>query len=398
MDTKIFGGVLLVVGTSIGAGMLALPIASAGGGFIYSTILLIACWIVMTFSAFLLLEVTLWLPPRTNMISMARATLGKPGEVIAWVSYLLLLYALLAAYISGGSAIFDVVASVLHVKFSAAIDAILFVVLFGLIVYKGIKPVDYVNRYLMFAKFGSFLLLILFAVPYLDHHKLAGGNALLLTPTVMVVMTSFGFAQLIPSLRSYFESDVKKLRLAILIGSLIPLGCYILWNLVILGAVPREGGKGLLQIMQAGGSVPALVQSLSYFLKNSLVTSVAHVFTMICVPTSFLSVSLGLSDFLADGLQIDKEGKNHWIIFALTFLPSLLIVLFYPSIFVKALSYAGIFAIVLLVLLPAFMILSGRYYKNLSVGCYQVMGGKTAVVLLVLAAFFIVGLGIVKLI
>ncbi len=398
MDTKFFGGVLLVVGTSIGAGMLALPIASAGGGFIYSTLLLIACWIVMTFSAFLLLEVTLWLPPRTNMISMARATLGKPGECVAWVSYLLLLYSLLAAYISGGSATFDVVASVLHVKFPAALDAILFVLCFGCIVYKGIKPVDYVNRYLMFAKFGSFLLLVLFAIPYLDPHKLACGKALLLTPTVTVMLTSFGFAPLIPSLRSYFDSDIKKLRLCILIGSLIPLICYMLWNLAILGSVPREGDKGLLYLMQTGSSASELVQSLSYFLKSNLITSVAHLFTVICVLTSFLSVSLGLFDFLSDGLKIEKKGKGHAMIALLAFLPSLLIVLFYPSIFVKALSYAGIFAIVLLVLLPAFMIWSGRYYKNLSVGRYQVVGGKIAILLLIIVAFLMAGVGMMKLI
>lgn len=398
MDTKIFGGVLLIVGTSIGAGMLALPIATASSGFISSTLLLIACWLVMTFSAFLLLEVTLWLPPRTNMISMARTTLGKPGELVAWISYLLLLYALLAAYISSGSAIFDDLASVLHIRFPAAVNAILFVLLFGYIVYRGIKPVDYVNRYLMVAKLGSLFMIIMFTVPYLDHHKLLSGHPSTLTSAVTVMITSFGFAPLIPSLRSYFDSDVQKLRLSILIGSLIPLICYILWNLVILGTLPREGNKGLLQIMQKGGSASELVQSLSYFLKNSSVTSIAHIFTVICVLTSFLSVSLGLSDFLADGLRTEKKGKGNLIIFALTFLPSLLIVLFYPSIFVKALSYAGIFAAILIVLLPALMVWSGRYRKQLAIGRYQVIGGKATVLLLILIALAIAGLGIVELV
>ena len=396
MDTKIFGGVLLIVGTSIGAGMLALPIATASSGFISSTLLLIACWVLMTFSAFLLLEVTLWLPPRTNMISMARATLGKPGEWLAWVSYILLLYALLAAYISGGSALFDDLASVLHLHFPPAMDAILFVLLFGYIVYRGIKPVDYVNRYLMGAKLGSLLLIIVFTIPYLDHHKLTDGNPLRLISTVTVMITSFGFAPLIPSLRSYFDSDVQKLRLAILIGSLIPLACYILWDLVILGVLPREGNKGLVPLMQTGGSASELVQSLSYFLKNSSITGIAHAFTVICVLTSFLSVSLGLSDFLADGIKVEKKGKGNGIIFALTFLPSLIIVIFYPSIFVKALSYAGIFAVILIILLPALMVWSGRYCKQLAVGRYQVTGGKVAVLIVCLVACVVIGVGVMQ--
>jgi tyrosine-specific transport protein len=109
-------------------------------------------------------------------------------------------------------------------------------------------------------------------------------------------------------------------------------------------------------------------------------------------------VSLGLFDFLSDGLKIEKKGKGHLMIALLAFLPSLLIVLFYPSIFVKALSYAGIFAIVLLILLPAFMIWSGRYYKNLNVGRYQVAGGKIAIALLIVVAFLMAAVGMMKLI
>jgi len=396
MDTKLFGGILLIIGTSIGASMLVLPIAMGGGGFIYSTLLLLACWSIMTFSAFLILEVTLWLPPRTNLLSMTRATLGRGGEVVAWITYLLLLYALMAAYISGGSGIFDFLARVLHVKFPAALDAILFVALFGYIVYRGIKPVDYVNRYLMLAKFGSFFLLILFAAPYVDHHKLLGGQPSTLVSAITVTLTSFGFAPLIPSLRSYFDSDIKKLRICILIGSLTPLICYAIWNLVILGVLPRQGDQGLVHLMQSGGSASELVQSLSYFLQSSSITSIAHVFTVICVLTSFLSVSLGLSDFLADGLKVEKKGKPGILIFMLTFMPSLLIVLFYPSIFIKALSYAGIFCTILIILMPALMIWKGRYRKNLAVGHYQVMGGKTAIVFLIVIALSILALGIIK--
>ena len=44
---------------------------------------------------------------------------------------------------------------------------------------------------------------------------------------IMVIINSFGYAIILPSLRSYFKSDVRMLRRAILIGSAIPH--YILW-------------------------------------------------------------------------------------------------------------------------------------------------------------------------
>lgn len=386
MDTKIIGGILLIVGTAIGAGMLALPIATAGSGFIGSSLLLLGCWAIMTFSAFLVLEINLWLPPHNNIISMARTTLGKPGEIVAWLSYLLLMYALSCAYISGGSSLFSDLLSYLGFKSPAWINAVLFVGIFGYVVYRGIKPVDYVNRLLMTIKMGTFFILIFFTFPYLDPDKLWEGDPHLLTSTITVMLTSFGFANIIPSLRSYFNSDVKKLRLAILIGSVIPLVCYLVWEFAILGSVPRAGKNGLLQIMQNGGSVTQLTAALSYFLKNSSLTIFSHVFTVICVLTSFLSVGIGLFDFLADGLKIDKKGKGKVVIAALTFLPSLIIILYNPHIFIKALSYAGTLCVILLLLLPGLMTWSGRYHKQFATRSYEVMGGKLSILLLILIA------------
>ena len=90
MKSKVFGGVLLIVGTSIGGGMLALPMAAAAGGFYHSIILFLGAWLVTVLAAFYTLEVNLWLPEDTNLISMAKVTLGRPGQLITWISYLLL--------------------------------------------------------------------------------------------------------------------------------------------------------------------------------------------------------------------------------------------------------------------------------------------------------------------
>lgn len=394
MDTKIAGGILLIVGTSIGAGMLALPLVAAVSGFFISSLILLACWSIMTFGAFLMLEVNLWLPPRNNIISMSRATLGPLGAMVAWLSYFLLLYSLLAAYISGGSDLFYSLLSSAGIKLPRWIDAAIFVLIFGYIVFRGIQPVDYVNRLLMITKFGSFFVLIVYAMPSIDHKKLVVSHPVLMMTTVTVMLTSFGFANIIPSLRSYYNHDVKKLRRAIIVGSLIPLFCYLIWDFVILGTLSHDD---LVSIMQQGGSVAELTQLFSTYLNSPAVSFFAHLFTTICVLTSFLCVSLSLSDFLADGLKIEKQGFGNWIINALTFLPSLLIVIFYPSLFIKALNYGGICCAILVILLPALMVLSGRYFKkNLSVGHYQVIGGKWSVVLLAIVSVLIIVLGIVE--
>src|SRR5579872_4381612 len=99
MKLKLLGGIFLVAGTCIGGGMLGLPIVTAECGLTNSIILFGICWALMTYSAFTTLEVALKFPLHTNLITMAKETLGKYGEIGCWTIYLFFLYALVSAYI-----------------------------------------------------------------------------------------------------------------------------------------------------------------------------------------------------------------------------------------------------------------------------------------------------------
>lgn len=381
MDFKIIGGILLIVGTSIGAGMLALPIATAQLGFFGSLILLIACWAVMTAGALLLLEVNLWMPQNSNLVTMAKKTIGPFGQIISWITYLLLLYSLLCAYIAGGSDIFHDTLRDHGLQIPRWISSIILTIVLGAVVYFGIRFVDYVNRGLMVVKLGGYILLVALLMPFISAEHLAAGSIQHVTSIVAitVTITSFGYAAIVPSLRVYFNGDVKKLRIAILIGSLIPFICYIAWDAVIMGIIPLQGDHGLIAIMESKASTSQFVDTLSDTVNRNSVSFLARLFTSICMVTSFLGVALCLADFLADGLQMEKKGGANFLIHLLTFLPPLIIVLFFPNAFVTALQYAGIYCIVLLILLPAWMAWRGRYVKRIAKG-YQVFGGKALLI------------------
>ncbi len=381
MDTKILGSILLVIGTTIGAGMLALPIATAQLGFAGSIALLFICWFVMTSSALLLLEVNLWMPSNSNLVTMARNTLGPVGQFIAWLTFLLLLYSLICAYISGGSGLLQYLSKNAGMPLSESASSIIFTVLFGAIVFLGIGATDYVNRGLMFVKLMSYIVLVTCLMPFVTMVHLSESNlhALRFSGAVFVTVTSFGFSVIVPSLRIYLNSDVRKLKIAILIGSLIPLICYIIWDMVIMGVIPLQGPRGLEAIMHANNSTSALVTHLSAAVSSEYVKFFTKLFTSICVLTSFLGVSLCLTDFLADGFRLHKEGVNRFIIHAAVYLPPLIIVLFYPNAFIRALEYAGIYSVILLIFIPAWMALRGRnIYQNgvyrVGVGSYYLMG------------------------
>ena len=396
MDFKLIGCILLIVGTSIGAGMLALPIATAQLGFIGSLFLLFGCWFIMTVGALLILEVNLWLPPNSNLITMAKTTLGPGGQILAWITYTLLLYSLLCAYIAGGSDLFHNLLLIDGIDIPVWISAIVFTTVFGAIVYLGIRAVDYTNRGLMAIKFSAYFLLVILLVPFISVDKLVAGDIKDITSAtaLMVTITSFGYAAIVPSLRGYFQGDIHKLKKAIFIGSFIPLLCYIAWDAVIMGVVPLTGDHGLAAILQSKSSTSDLTDTLSATLSKESVTFFAKLFTSICVLTSFLGVSICLVDFLADGLQIEKKGGSHLFIHLITYVPPLLIVLFFPGIFVKALEYAGIYCVVLLMLLPAWMAWRGRYKCQLAKG-YQVFGGKPLLIILVILSLILLLKGIV---
>lgn len=362
---KFIGGTLLIIGTSIGAGILALPVATAQSGFMDSTIMLFFCWAIMTLAALMILEVNLWFPEDSNMISMAKHTLGYPGEIIAWITYILLLYSLLCAYIAGGADIFTSIAGLAGWHPVHWISIVLFTFIFGTIVYGGIHMTDYVNRGLMVVKLSSFALLTGLIMPHLKESYLAHSSIQYLPSAIMVMITSFGFATIVPSLRTYFKSDTQKLRWMIIIGSFVPLLCYIAWDLAILGTLPIDGNNGLVAILMSGHVTSELMTSLQATINNAGITHLSRIFTSICVLTSFLGVAICLFDFLSDGLKMVKQGWSRIGLAFLTFLPPVIIVFFFPGLFISALTYAGICCVLLLVVLPTLMVWRG-IHKNLT--------------------------------
>lgn len=396
MQSKIIGAMLLIAGTSIGGGMLGLPIATAQSGLCYASLLFIGCWALMTFTAFLTLEVSLCMPPHSNVISMAKKMLGKPGEIISWSIYLLFLYALVSAYIASGQDVFHglLIAHGWHV--SLWLCGLVFVFIFGSIVTAGVKQVDFVNRLLMITKLIMLTLLISTIFLHISPDNYAQGHYLSLLPAVTVTITSFGFSIIVPTLRDYLQNDIKKLRLALFVGSLIPLVCYIAWIIAIFGAIPRDGQYGLTHLLHDSQPMTGLLADIYHISGNSHVDLFSRLFISICVLTAFMCVSLGLSDYIADGIRREKRGGGRFIISLLTFIPPLITVMFYPHAFILFLSLAGLCCVILQALMPALMAWRCRYHFNAALD-YQVFGGKLAIIIALTTAIAATAVGLYQL-
>lgn len=394
--SKLIGSILLISGTSIGAGMLALPVITAEFGFLPSLCLFLITWAFMTFAALLMLEVNLWLSPNTNLISMAKATLGKSGQIVAWSAYLLLLYSLMAAYLSGLDAmLMTTLGNMFGVHLHLLTSAAIIVVAFGLIIYLGVKTIDYINRFFIAGLAITYLFLIIFLTPHVDFSLLSTTKFKGIWLTLPIIITSFGYQIIIPSLRTYLDSDVKQIRKAILIGSTLPLIVYLIWEVLIMGVIPTHGQHGLLRILSQGQPAVGLTDALQALLQHSWITRTEKYFAFFAITTSFIGVSFSLFDFLADGFTIKKTKLGRISTALLTFIPPFLFALMYPRGFIIALGFAGIFVAVLLCIMPATMAASGRYWKKIATG-YRTKGGTIAITLLIFFSLAVIAFEIIK--
>ena len=175
-----------------------------------------------------------------------------------------------------------------------------------------------------------------------------------------MIICAFGYATIIPSIRDYLGGNEKQLKRIVMVGSIIPLVLYLIWIAVIQGAISRYGDHGLIAMSSSDNTNSLLMQQLTAIAHQPLLASISVTFISICSITGLLGVSLCMTDFLADGLKQKKEGIRKLGVVCLTLLPSTVITIIKPSIFIQALAYAGICCIYILIFLPVAMYIRGK--------------------------------------
>ena len=352
---KIVGSILIIVGTCVGAGILALPIVCANVGFIMAAILMLGIWALMTYTAFLILEVNLICSDNSNSFgTMAYKTLGKSAQIITWIVFLLLLYSLLSAYTAGATSLLqDLLYSTSNIYFPTWVCASIFVCVLGAVVFCSTKAVDYVNRFLLTTKgvllFTSIALLIFNIDLSNIYYNAELHSEKYLLVAAPIFLCAFGFHVVIPSLRNYIGFNRKALQFIIFCGTTICLLIYLLWLLAVLGVVP------LTAIKNGGNSIDKLVNAISKLISNKTAIASINCFASISMTTSFLGVALSIFDFLADGCKRANTKLGRLQTALITFIPPIIFVIYFPQGFVMALGYASIFVAILLVIFPAIM-------------------------------------------
>lgn len=398
---KFWGGVMLIAGTAVGAGMLGLPLKTGVSGFFPAVFGLVSGFSFMLLSLFVLLEANFYLNNwDANIISMAKARLGIGAQALAWFCFLMLLYAALAAYMTEGGSLMMQLWGLFPEAWQpqageeSFYGVSAFLVIFGMVVYFGTQVVDYVNRLLMIGLIGSFCTLVFASLPHVHLHYLGEFYPHAIFVSVPVIIASFTSHLILPSLRIYLENDLQQIKKVLLYGSMIPLALYLVWEFIIVGMLPLEGENGLAAVAFAAHPVGRLADAMHGHLSGNFVGSLLGAFSFFALVTSFLAVALSLSDFLSDGFGIPKTTPvKRLLLLLMTFIPPLAVLVISASsqvpVFLIALGYLGVFIAVLYGILPALMVWKGRYIENIE-SEYRAPGGKFALVILILGSVGII--------
>lgn len=377
---KTVGSTLLVAGTMIGAGMLAMPLTSAGIGFGFTLVLLLGLWALLTFSALLFVELYQTAESDAGIGTLAEQYFGKAGRIIATAVLIIFLYALIAAYISGGGSLLK---DLLPESFGDKVSILLFTVIFGSFIVIGTHSVDKINRVLFFVMLAAFAVVLSLMLPEIKFDNLMAtpiDNALIISASP-VFFTAFGFHGSIPSLNKYLDGNVKALRISILAGSAITLCAYILWQMSTHGLLTQNE---FLQILKEDATLNGLVKATLAITGSNMIAGAVKLFSTLALVTSFLGVGLGLLECIEDLLKRSFNISTGRISLGLmTFIPPLVFALFYPEGFILALGYAGqMFAFYAVVLPVSLVWKARRAHTNLP---YKVWGGNlTLIIVLVL--------------
>ena len=388
---KTLGSTLITSGTMIGAGMLAMPLTSAGIGFTFTVVLLVLLWILLTYSALLFVEVYQTAEHDAGIGTLAAQYFGRPGRIVATSALMIFLYALLSAYVTGGGAI---LASTLpdfatpDLKMKGSILA--FTIFFGIFVAIGTSFVDALNRFLFIAMIAALFIVLGLMIPEIKIDNLMAmpiDKALLISASP-VFFTAFGFHGSIPCLNKYLEGDVKALRFSIIVGSAITLVGYLLWQFSTHGVLSQSR---FLEILNQDPTLNGLIEAVRVITGSTIIAAVVKIFSALALITSFLGVALGLLECIDDLLKrAFNISANRLSLGFLTFLPPLLFAFFYPEGFILALGYAGQMFAFYAVVLPAALVWKARHqHPNLP---YRVPGGSGVLLFVSILGIIIVSI------
>ncbi|MEI6628653.1 MAG: aromatic amino acid transport family protein [Alphaproteobacteria bacterium] len=368
---QFWGALFVVAGTTIGAGMLALPMSVASLGILGGSLLLSALWGVMYLSATIALDLNIHAKIGSSIAKLSNDNLGKAAGLIGAATLVLMLNALLVAYTSGASSLIKtIVDTYTNISISQPMTMTIFTIAMAALVCIDMKILDTGNR--IFFAIMMFVFLAMMAVlfgkiqiskPMLGIQEPGVSPWLIAVP---LFFTSFGFHGSIPSLVNYCESRSNIIKSAFFWGSFVPLLIYLIWIIGGLSIVYTYDHAVFTKLVNNEADLGVFILSLSNTIDTPWLQSFSWIFSLLAIITSFLGVAIGLFDYYREQLTQVKEKHQRIVSCVFALGVPLLVTLLAKETFMHVLGFAGIFLSILAVVLPCIIWLKLQHNPKFS--------------------------------
>jgi amino acid permease len=330
-----YEAVTTLVGTIIGAGVLAIPYAIMKAGFLTGLLNLV----VLSISSFLVYsyvgEIVLRTKGSHQLPGYARKYLGKTGSVLMAFSMIFGIYGALVAYIIGVGKSFAVLFGMQNIPFTFfgfsvqfnIIFSILFFILVSSIVYLGLKMVGKAELIMSTLIILALVAISLIALPRLNISNLMSFSFSKILIPYGVILFALSGAVAVPEMKEELQKNKKLLKKAILIGVSIPVLLYFLFSLATVGVCGLQTTEiATVCLGEKFGIVIFLI---------------GNIFAILAMSTSFMALGLALKEMYHHDYKTRE--KRAWVLACIVPLVLFfLVLLFLPQeTFFKTISISG---------------------------------------------------------
>ena len=384
-NLKIFRAALMITGTTIGVGILGLPIQTGLAGVLPSLVATLAMWAVMLTTGWIIAHGIIACDEPIDISTLVYRKLGTPGRVMTVVGYLVLIYGSITAHLAAGA---QILSTLTGAELSADMSLLVFFGVATFIALLGVGLVEKINSFLMAGMFLAFCVLLFETTSAVDVARFAHRDWRFLVSTIPILACALCYQMIVPSVCRVLDYDSRAVMKALIIGSSIPVLINTLWMLAVVGALPLTGNADHT-ILAAFRKGEAATVPLAAALNSTVISRFALIFSLVVLVSSYVLQSTAVIGFFEDLLPM-RPGRKRWgASILLAFIPPLAVVFIYPGIFLDALDVVGGGSIVLLFcIIPSLMLLRDNTSGRVSL--------KVVAICLLLVSLFFMGLKVMQ--
>lgn len=318
MKDHYFESIATLTGTIIGAGILGIPYVVSRAGFLTGFLVIFMIGFMMMLLHLYLGEITLRTKGIHQLTGYAKKYLGKKGKFFMTIAMIIGIYGALVAYVIGeGSTFAEVFGG------SSFLYSLFFLIICSGVLYIGLNAVAKSEKYMVY-----FIILIIAIISFLSIEKVQLSNLAEFNITNFfmpygVVLFAFLGTAAVPVLKEELNKNKKKIKKAIIFGTLIPLAIYLLFAFIVVGI----NGLETTEVATIG---------LGH-IAGKAVMILGNFFAIFAMATSYLALGLALK-----GMYIYDYNINEKIAWTLTWIVPLIFLLSGITGFVDAINFSGV--------------------------------------------------------